>query len=64
MKIINTKENNGIELNKFINNVLLNLNIKVKEVEFELTSNDGKILNDKAVNKIKFKVKRKWKNLI
>lgn len=59
MKIINTKENNGIELNKFINNVLLNLNIKVKEVEFELTSNDGKILNDKAVNKIKFKVKRK-----
>jgi len=59
MKQINTKNHDGIEIKKFIKNVLKDLLASVNEVEFELTTDDGKTLHHKAINKIKFSVRRK-----
>lgn len=57
--IKNKEKDNGIEINKFINNILLNMDKRIKNVEFELTTDDGKILNHNSKNKVKFSLKRK-----
>ena len=55
----NKKKDNGVSVKEYVSNILKNIEEGVSDAKFELTTDNGKTLHHKAINKIKFNVKRK-----
>ncbi len=59
MKVKNKEKDNGVSVKDFVSDTLKNIEKGINEAQFELTTDDGKTLHHKAINKVKFKVGRK-----
>jgi len=55
----NLKKHDGIKVKNYVSAILKNIEDGVNNAKFELTTDDGKTLNHKSINKVKFNVKRK-----
>lgn len=62
MTIKNKKKDDGTTVKNFVSNILKNMKEGINNASFELTTDNGKTLHHKSINKIKFSVKRNDKS--